>query len=101
MLYVQANTDDETLGKEETIMGRLEVRLDRDHRLKLEEIARSHGLTVSEMVRQMIERAYEQELRTKRIKAAEELSELEVEEVPDPAILTGQLEGTHESPRLY
>ena len=75
---------------------RLDVRLDREHRRKLEEVARARGLTVSEMVRWMIEHAYEQKLGAERRKAAEELSGLEVEEVPDPATLGRQLEGAHE-----
>lgn len=83
-----------------TATERLDVRLDREHRRKLEEAARSRGLTVSEMVRRMIEQAYEQELRTERRRAAEELSGLEVEEVPDPETLSRQLEGAHEPPGL-
>jgi hypothetical protein len=79
---------------------RLDVRLDREHRRKLEEVARSRGLTVSEMVRRMIEQAYEHELRVERIRAAEELSGLGVEEVPDPATVGRQLEGAHEPPDL-
>jgi len=79
---------------------RLEVRLSKEHRRKLEEIARSMDLTVSEAMRHLIERVYEEELRTGRRRAVEELSALEVEDVPAPDILTKQLEGAHEPPDL-
>jgi hypothetical protein len=88
------------MGKKVAATDRLEVRLDREHRRKLEEIARSRELTVSETVRRIIEQTYEQELRARRRKAAEGLSRLEVEEVPDPDTLTRQLEGAHEPPDL-
>lgn len=79
---------------------RLEVRLSKEHRRKLEEIARSMDLTVSEAMRRLIERVYEEELRIGRRRAVEELSALEVEDVPAPDILTKQLEGAHEPPDL-
>lgn len=82
-------------------MERLEVRLDREHRRRLEEVARYRGSNISEAVRRMIDRAYEQELMKERRRAVERLSGLEVEDVPDPDVLTKQLEGAHESPRLY
>jgi macrodomain Ter protein organizer (MatP/YcbG family) len=80
---------------------RLEVRLGKEHWRKLEEIAHSMGLTVSEAIRHLIERVYEEELRAGRRRAAEELSALEVEDVPDPDILTRQFEGAHEPSHLH
>lgn len=82
-------------------MERLEVRLDREHRRRLEEVARYRGSNISEAVRRMIDLAYEQELTKERRRAVERLSGLEVEDVPDPDVLTKQLEDAHEPPRLY
>ncbi len=75
---------------------RLEVRLDRERRRKLSELAQDRGVPVSEAVRQMIDEAYKEALRERRIRAARELARLAVEDVPDPATLSRQLEGTYE-----
>ena len=75
---------------------RLEVRLDRERRRKLLELAQGRGVPVSEAVRQMIDEAYMVALRERRIRAARELARLAVEDVPDPATLSRQLEGTYE-----
>lgn len=80
---------------------RLEIRLDSEHRRKLEEVARSGELTVSEAVRRMIDRAYDEESRARRVVAAEEISRLDLEDVPDPETLSRQLEGAHESADLH
>ena len=75
---------------------RLEVRLDRERRRKLSELAQGRGVPVSEAVRQMIDEAYKEALRERRHRAARELARLAVEDVPDPATLSRQLEGTYE-----
>ncbi len=75
---------------------RLEVRLDRERQRKLSELAQGRGVRVSEAVRQMIDEAYKEALRERRIRAARELARLAVEDVPDPATLSRQLEGTYE-----
>ena len=75
---------------------RLEVRLDRECRRKLSELAQGRGVPVSEAVRQMIDEAYKEALRERRIRAARGLARLAVEDVPDPATLSRQLEGTYE-----
>jgi predicted transcriptional regulator len=78
------------------VTDRLEVRLDPERRRKLSELATEHGAPVSEVVRQMIDQAYEETLRGRRLRAARELARLEVEDVPDPETLSRQLEGTYE-----
>ena len=78
------------------VTDRLEVRLDRERRRKLSELAQGRGVPVSEAVRQMIDEAYKEALRERRIRAARELARLVVEDVPDPATLSRQLEGTYE-----
>ena len=75
---------------------RLEVRLDPGRRRKLSELAAERGAPVSDVVRQIIDQAYEDTLRTRRLRAARDLAQLEVEDVPDPQTLSRQLEGAHE-----
>ncbi len=75
---------------------RLDVRLDPEHRRRLTEVAAEQGTPVSETIRRLIDRAYEETLRARRKRAAEQLAQLEIEEVPDPATLSRQLEGAYE-----
>ena len=79
---------------------RLEVRLDRERRRKLSELAAARGVPISEVVRGMIDQAYEEALQVSRVRAARELGRLAVEDVPDPETLSRQLEATHESADL-
>lgn len=76
---------------------RLEVRLDPDRRRKLQELAAERGAAVSDVVRHIIDQAYEQALRTRRVRAARELARLQVEDVPDPGTLSRQLDGAYET----
>ena len=80
---------------------RLDVRLDQERRRKLRELAAEQGAPVSEMVRRLIDRAYEDTLQARRRRAAQELGRLEIEDVPDPETLSRQLEGTHDSGGLH
>lgn len=75
---------------------RLDVRLDQERRRKLRELAAEQGAPVSEMVRRLIDRAYEETLKANRKRAARELGRLKIEDVPDPATLNRQLERAHE-----
>lgn len=75
---------------------RLDVRLDPEHRRKLRELAMQQGAPVSETVRRIIDKAYEEALRARRMRAARALAEMEIEDVPDPATLSRQLEDAHE-----
>ena len=79
---------------------RLEVRLDPQHRRRLSELAAARGAPVSEVVRQIIDQAYEDSLRDRRLKAAKEIARLELEDVPDPETLARQLEGAYDSADL-
>lgn len=50
---------------------------------------------MSEVVRQIIDHAYEEALRVRRLRAARELAGLAVEDVPDPETLSRRLAGTY------
>lgn len=75
---------------------RLDVRLDRDRRLKLAEVAAAYGTGASEAVRVMIDQAYEDVLRERRRQAARALGEMAVEDVPEEGELARQLAEAHE-----
>ena len=79
---------------------RLELRLDQERRRKLTEIATARGAPVSQVIREMIDQIYEEARRADRLRAAQELARLEVEDVPDEATLNRQLESTYASTDL-
>lgn len=77
-------------------MARLDVRLDAERRRRLEEVVEERGAPISEVVRGMIDDAYERTMRERRRNAAERLFALEVEDPPDPDTLSRELEETYE-----
>ena len=79
---------------------RLEVRIDEERRRRLNEVASRRGAPVSEVVRSMIDRAYEDLVRERRLEAARAIAAMAVEDVPEPEELSRQLEGTYEPPVL-
>ncbi len=80
---------------------RLDVRLDPERRQRLDEMARDQGVPVSDVVRGLIDDAYEGILRERRKKAVDRLVNLEVEDPPDPQALSRQLEEAHEPGGLH
>ncbi len=77
-------------------MARLDVRLDSQHRHRLEELVEDSGEPISEVVRRLIDDAYEAVMKKRRLQAVERLTLLEVEDPPDPETLSRELEATHE-----
>ena len=77
-------------------MARLDVRLDTEHRHRLEELVEDRGEPISEVVRRLIDDAYEAVIRKRRLQAVERLTRLEVEDPPDPETLSRELEAAHE-----
>ena len=73
--------------------GRLDVRLDGERRRRLEELASESGAAISEVVRRLIDDAYEDVMRERRRDAVERLTRLNVEEAPDPGTLSRELGG--------
>ena len=71
---------------------RLDVRLDAEHRRRLEEVAQERGMPISEVVRCLVDVAYEDILRTRRNLAVERLIGLNVEDPPDPETLSDRVE---------
>jgi len=82
-------------------MARLDVRLDAERRRRLEELAEAREAPISYVVRRLIDDAYEEVLRERRRQAVERLVKLEVEDPPDPATLSRELEAAHDSGGLH
>ena len=82
-------------------MARLDVRLDAERRRRLEEIAEESGAPISEVVRRLIDDAYERVALERRRKAVERLIRLEVEDPPDADALSRELEAAHEPGGLH
>jgi uncharacterized protein (DUF1778 family) len=70
---------------------RIEVRLDPDTRGKLEEVAAVRGSSISELVRDLIERSREEEVACAARLAVARIRQMEIEDVPEPAELEWQL----------
>ncbi len=77
-------------------MARLDVRLDTERRRRIEELAAERGEPISEVVRYLIDDAYEGIMQERRRAAVERLAALAVEDPPDAATLSRELEAAHE-----
>ena len=77
-------------------MARLDVRLDAERRRRLEELVEERGVPISEVVRCLIDDAYEDIMQVRRKQAVERLIALNVEDPPDPDTLSRELEAAHE-----
>lgn len=75
---------------------RLEVRLDDARRSRLEEMAQTKGAPISEVVRSLIDDAYEEISQQRRWRAFERLVNLNGEVMPDPEELSLQLDAAHD-----
>lgn len=82
-------------------MARLDVRLDAEQRRRLEELAEAREAPISYVVRRLIDDAYEEVLRERRRQAVERIVKLEVEDPPDPATLSRELEAAHDPGGLH
>ena len=80
---------------------RIDVRLDAEHRRRLEKLAQEKGAAISDVVRRLIDGAYEDILRARRKGAVERLIGLNVEDPPDPDTLSRELEAAHEPGGLH
>ena len=82
-------------------MARLDVRLDAERRKRLEEIVQESGAPISEVVRRLIDDAYERVALERRKRAVARLISLEVEDPPDRDALSRELEAAHEPGGLH
>ena len=82
-------------------MARLDVRLDARRRRRLEELVGERGASMSEVVRRLIDDAYDDLVRARRSQAIEQLIGMNVEDPPDPDTLSHELEAAHEPGGLH
>ena len=82
-------------------MDRLDLRLDAERRRRLEELAEDMGVPISDVVRRLIDDAYEGIMQERRREAVCRLVALEVEDPPDAATLSRELEAAHEPGGLH
>jgi len=70
---------------------RLDVRLTPDEADRLRKIALARGKTVSDVIRDLIDAAYEEIARARRIRAAEEIAAMEYFDVGAPEKLKAEI----------
>ena len=74
---------------------RLELRIDDELFARLERVAKDQGQTVSETARRFMGQGYEEWMKWRRKEAVRRISEMEIEDVPDPEELSQQLAEAH------
>ena len=77
------------------------ARLDAERRRRLEELVEKRGVPISEVVRSLIDDAYESVVQERRRQAVGRLTKLGVEDPPDAATLSRELEAAHEPGGLH
>ncbi len=82
-------------------MARLDVRLDAEHRRRLKELVEKRGDSISDVVRRLIDDAYEGIVQEHSMSAVEQLIALGGEDPPDAATLSRELEAAHEPGGLH
>ena len=82
-------------------MARLSVRLDEEQRRRLEEVVEKRGAPISEVVRGLIDDAYEEIMLERRRAAVERMAAMEIDVPLDPDTLSRELEAAHEPGGLY
>ncbi len=75
---------------------RLEVRLDDERKERLDMLVETAGAPTSDVVRRLIDEAWEAMMLERRLAAVERLARLEVELPPDPETLSRELEEAYE-----
>ena len=75
---------------------RLEVRLDSELKRKLDQIAEIREESISDVVRELIARAYEDAMLERRLLAVQRIAEANVEEMPDPEELARQMNNRYD-----
>ena len=79
---------------------RLEVRLDEERRQHLEEMAQGQDTSMAEVVRRMIDDAWEAFMVERRLQLVREIASFEMEVPDDPQDLFRELESRFESDSL-
>jgi len=80
---------------------RIDIRLDPERRRKLDDLTRLRGESISVVMRKALDHFYDDALRERRLEAVRRLSEMNIEDVPDPEELSRQLNSTYDIGPLY
>jgi hypothetical protein len=80
------------------VAARLEVRLDPESQRKLATVIELRGTPVSTIVRELIDRAYEEVMLQRRREAVRRIAAMQIEDLPDPDELSQQLDSTYDTP---
>jgi hypothetical protein len=81
---------------------RLEIRLDKERQFKLRELTVEQQIAASELLRRLIDEAYEERQRRLRREALERLLAADgIEDPPDPEELSRQLASAYDIPDPY
>ena len=70
---------------------RYEIRLDTEHKKRLRELSAAYGVPGSTLLKDMIDKAYQERDRQERLAAVERISRVNGEDVPDMDTLKKQL----------
>jgi len=70
---------------------RLDIRLDPERRRKLTDLATSRGLSTSMVIREAIDRLYEDDMKVQRKRAVERIAAMNIEDLPEPQELKRQM----------
>ncbi len=82
------------------MVSRVEVRMDEEHRQRLDAIAKEQGASISEVVRRLIDDAWEAKMLERRRQLVREIASFEGEVPDDPQDLFRELESRFESDSL-
>jgi uncharacterized protein (DUF1778 family) len=79
---------------------RLAVRIDAEQKKKLVEMAEREGGSISDVVRRLIDHAYDADRRAYLMRLIDEMASLNIEDVPDPDELSRQLAAKYDIEQL-
>lgn len=73
----------------------IQLDLDPEHGQRLAEISATRGSTASEVIADLIDRAYVAEGRSRRLALVAEIGQLAIEDPPDPSTMQAELAEAH------
>lgn len=75
---------------------RLEIRLDKERRGHLERVAKDEARSISDAVRLLLDRGFEEWMKERRKLAVDRIAAMEIEEMPDPEELARQMDSMYD-----
>lgn len=75
---------------------RFEIRLDPEREEHVERVAVDEGVSMTDAVRRLLDRGWEDWMKNRRRLAVERIAAMEIEEMPEPEELNRQLDSTYD-----